>query len=68
MAMLMSNGGREARLHYMAGTFRVLTPGDYVTCAVTGRPIPLDELRYWSVARQQAYATADASVEAERRG
>ncbi|MBV8687477.1 MAG: DUF2093 domain-containing protein [Alphaproteobacteria bacterium] len=66
--MLMSNGGREARLHYMAGTFRVLTPGDYVTCAVTGRPIPLDELRYWSVARQQAYATADASVEAERRG
>lgn len=67
MAMLMSNNGREARLHYMAGTFRVLTPGDHVVCAMTGRTIPLDELRYWSVERQEAYATAEASVEASRR-
>jgi hypothetical protein len=66
--MLMSNRGREARLHYMPGTFRVLTSGDYVTCAVTGRQIPLDELRYWSVERQEAYATAEASVQAEARG
>ncbi|HEY0412060.1 MAG TPA: DUF2093 domain-containing protein [Allosphingosinicella sp.] len=66
--MLMSNKGREARLHYMAGTFRVLTPGDHVVCAVTGRAIPLDELRYWSVARQEAYASADISVEADRGG
>jgi hypothetical protein len=66
--MLMSNKGREARLHYMAGTFRVLTPGDHVVCAATGRRIPLDELRYWSVARQEAYSTAQAAVEAERRG
>jgi hypothetical protein len=64
MAMLMSNKGREARVHYMAGTFRVLSPGDYVTCAATGRPIPLDELKYWSVARQEPYATPEASVEA----
>jgi hypothetical protein len=64
--MLMSNKGREARLHYMAGTFRVLTPGDHVVCAATGRPIPLEDLRYWSVARQEAYSTADASVAAER--
>ena len=66
--MLMSNKGREARLHYMAGTFRVLTPGDHVVCAATGRPIALEDLRYWSVARQEAYSTAQASVEAERRG
>jgi len=66
MAMLMSNRGREARVHYMAGTFRVLSPGDYVTCAATGRSIPLDELKYWSVARQEAYATPEASVEAVR--
>lgn len=68
MAMLMSNRGREARVHYMAGTFRVLTSGDYVTCAVTGRQIPLDELKYWSVARQEPYATAEAAVKAARRG
>jgi hypothetical protein len=64
--MLMSNKGREARLHYMPGTFRVLSAGDHVTCAVTRLPIPLDELRYWSVARQEAYATAEAAVRAEK--
>ncbi len=66
--MLMSNKGREARLHYLPGTFRVLSAGDHVRCAATGQTIPLDELRYWSVARQEAYATAQAAVEAERRG
>jgi hypothetical protein len=66
--MLMSNKAREARLHYMPGTFRVLTPGDHVRCAVTGRHIPLDELRYWSVARQEAYASAEISNDAEGRG
>lgn len=63
--MLMSNRGREARLHYLPGTFRVLSAGDHVTCAVTGQPIPLDELRYWSVARQQPYVSAEVSVRAE---
>lgn len=66
--MLMSNQGRAARLHYMAGTFRVLSPGDHVICAVTGQRIPIEELRYWSVARQEAYATAEASVKAEKQG
>ena len=66
--MLMSNKGREARIHYMPGTFRVLSAGDHVLCAVTRQPIPLDELRYWSVARQEAYVSANAVVEAEGRG
>ena len=63
----MNNGGREARIHYMAGTFRLLAHGDYVRCAVTGARIPLDELRYWSVARQEPYADATASLEGDRR-
>lgn len=66
--MLMANKGREARLHYLDGTFRVLAHGDHVTCAVTGQPISLGDLRYWSVVRQEAYADAAASVKAERRG
>ncbi|HEY0112542.1 MAG TPA: DUF2093 domain-containing protein [Allosphingosinicella sp.] len=66
--MLMSNKGREARLHYMPGTFRILTPGDHVRCAATGQPIALDELRYWSVARQEAYASAELSMQAEEKG
>ena len=65
--MLMQNRGREARIHYLAGTFRMLGDGDHVRCAVTAVAIPLDELRYWSVARQEAYADAAASHLAERR-
>jgi len=65
--MLMSNGGRLARLRYLPGTYRVIVPGDHVVCAVTHRKIPLGELRYWNVERQEAYATAEASVEAEKR-
>jgi hypothetical protein len=64
MAMLMSQG-REARLRYMANGFRVLVPGDHVTCAVSGSKIPLDRLRYWSVARQEPYASAELSTKAE---
>ena len=65
--MLMSGAGRAARLHYLPGTFRVLTNGDHVICAVTGARIPLHELRYWSVERQEAYVDAEASLEAEKR-
>ena len=66
--MLMQGKGREARIHYMAGTFRLLSDGDHVPCAVTGARIPLEELRYWSVARQEAYVDAAASLAAEERG
>jgi hypothetical protein len=62
--MLMSNSARAARLHYMANGFRVLTPGDHVACAVSGDRIALDELRYWSVARQEPYASAEIAAKA----
>ena len=65
--MLMHGSGREARVHYMAGTFRLLSDGDHVRCAVTGTTIPLDVLRYWSVERQEAYVDAEASLKAEER-
>lgn len=45
-----------AQLHYGDGDFVVLKPGRYVLCAVTGRQVPLDALRYWSIERQEAYA------------
>ena len=65
--MLMGGRAREAKIHYLDGTFRMLGAGDHVRCATTGAIIPLDELRYWSVERQEAYADAAASLEAERR-
>lgn len=66
--MLMSPGGRPAKLHYMANTFRILVAGDHVVCALSNERIPIDNLRYWSVARQEPYATAELATEAERRG
>ncbi len=65
--MLMSGRGREARIRYLAGTFRLLSDGDHVRCAETGAMIPLDELRYWSVERQEAYVDAAASLRAATR-
>ena len=61
--MLMSNSDRPAKLHYMANGFRVLTPGDHVTCAVSAVRIPIEELRYWDVGRQEPYATAQIASE-----
>jgi len=52
---------KEARLRYLDGRFEVVVPGDYVLCAVTGRRIAMDELRYWDVVRQRAYADGDAA-------
>ena len=43
----------------------MLTPGDHVVCAVSGEKVPLDHLRYWSVAKQEAYASAEIAVKAE---
>ena len=60
--MLMSNTARAARLHYLANGYRMLSAGDHVVCAVSGERIPLEELRYWSVARQEAYASADLAT------
>jgi len=63
--MLMTGAGQPAKLHYMSYSFRVLSPGDHVLCAVTGQKIALDDLRYWSKDRQEPYADAEASTKAE---
>jgi hypothetical protein len=49
----------EAEVKYLDGDFRVLRPGAFVRCAVTGLPIPLEELKYWSVDLQEAYANPE---------
>ena len=54
--------GTEAQIRFLDGDFRVLRPGAFVRCAVTGAPIPLDELRYWSVDLQEAYSSPEAAL------
>jgi hypothetical protein len=58
-------GAREARIRYLDGDFQVTSPGSFVRCAVTGESIPLDELKYWSVARQEPYRDAAVSLSRE---
>lgn len=53
----------EAEVKYLDGDFRVVRPGAYVRCAVTGVPIPLEELKYWSVDRQEAYVSPEAVLQ-----
>jgi hypothetical protein len=52
----------EASLKYEPNNFTVLRHGTFVRCAVTGAAIPIEELRYWSVDRQEAYASRDAAL------
>lgn len=54
---------REAKINYMDGEFRITSQGDFVICAITNKPIPLDQLRYWSVELQEPYANAMAAFE-----
>lgn len=54
------SGSGEAQVQYLDGDFRVISPGTYVRCAVTGVQIPLDELKYWSVDLKEPYATPEA--------
>jgi hypothetical protein len=49
---------QQAELRYDSGAYQVLKPGHYVVCAVSGRQIMLEDLRYWSAELQEAYADA----------
>ena len=52
----------EADVEYLDGDFRIRRPGAYVRCAMTGVPIPLEDLRYWNVDLQEAYANPAAKL------
>ena len=60
--MLMSSADKTAQLYYGPSSFRVLRPGSHVLCAVTGEPIMLAELRYWSAERQEAYISCEIAT------
>ena len=60
--MLMSSSDKAAKLVFGPNGFRVMKPGPYVLCAVTAEQVPLEELRYWSVDLQEAYASAEIAT------
>lgn len=63
----ISGPGGEAWVRYLDGDYQVISPGAYVRCAVTGAQIALEDLKYWSVARQEPYVDAAASLRAHQR-
>ncbi|MEZ5938104.1 MAG: DUF2093 domain-containing protein [Hyphomonadaceae bacterium] len=52
----------EAKLRYLDNDLEVLRHGRFVICAVTKRRIPLEDLRYWNVDRQEPYFDAEAAL------
>ena len=52
----------EAKLRYLDADFVVERQGRFVVCAVTGRKIALEDLRYWNVDLQEAYFDAEAAL------
>lgn len=53
----------EAVVEFLDGDLRIVKPGAFVRCAVTREPIPVEELRYWSVDLQEAYVSRDAVLQ-----
>jgi hypothetical protein len=54
---------REAKLRYLDHEYQVVTPGQFVRCGVTGDPVRVESLRYWSVAKQIAYKSAQIAFD-----
>lgn len=59
--------GGEAKVRYDHADFQVLSAGSFVRCAITGRTIPIEELKYWNVERQEAYIDVAASLKGHQR-
>lgn len=57
----------EAKIRYLDADYVVIQPGTFVRCAITGAPIAIEDLSYWSVDRQEPYANAEAAFTAYRR-
>jgi len=56
-------GGPEAIVEYGDNEITIVKQGLFVRCAVTGARIPLDELRYWSVERQEPYKGPEEALQ-----
>ena len=62
----LANLGAEAKIKYLDGDFIIEVPGTHVFCAITGKPILMEMLRYWNVDFQEPYIDAAASLQAEQ--
>ena len=47
--------GIKAKIKFKPNNFEIVENGDYVTCAISGKNIPLNQLTYWNTELQEAY-------------
>ena len=56
-----------AKLKYMPNNYKIIEEGDHVICAVSKKIIPLENLNYWNVDKQEAYFShIEASIKREK--
>ena len=56
-----------AKLKYMPNNFQIIEEGDHVVCAISKKKIPLENLSYWNVEKQEAYFSyVETSIKREK--
>ena len=57
-----------AKLKFLPNNFEVIENGDHVICAISKKKIPLENLNYWSVDKQEAYYSyVEVAIEHEKK-
>ena len=57
-----------AKLKFLPNNFEIIEEGDHVICAITKKKIPLENLNYWNVDKQEAYYSyIESSIEREKK-
>ena len=55
-----------AKIKYLPNKFQIIEDGDHVICAVSGKPIKLENLNYWNVDLQEAYFSYEEAFKKKR--
>ncbi len=57
-----------AKIKFLPNNFEIIENGDHVICAISKKKIPLENLNYWSVDKQEAYYSyVEAAIEREKK-
>ena len=57
-----------AKLKFLPNNFEIIEEGDHLICAISKKKIPLENLNYWNVDKQEAYYSyIESSIEREKK-
>ena len=57
-----------AKLKFLPNNFEIIEEGDHVICAISKKKIPLENLNYWNVDKQEAYYSyIESSIKREKK-